>query len=101
KAAARAAATLAILPQLVSFKVRAVVMGDNRALVGSSQLLSLIPGLPGQYLRRAFLARVLRGGCAASAAIEFGTLFSQVDARIAQHVSVGPRSRLGTGRLAE
>jgi hypothetical protein len=64
KAAARAAATIAILPQLASFKIRAALMGDNRALVGSSQMLSLVPGLPGQYLRRAFLARVLRGGCA-------------------------------------
>jgi acetyltransferase-like isoleucine patch superfamily enzyme len=95
KAAARTAATLAILPQLASFRVRAAVMGGNRALVGSSQLLSLVPGLPGQYLRRAFLARVLRGGCAASAAIEFGTLFSQIDCRIDERVYVGPRCHLG------
>ena len=95
KAAARAAATLAILPQLVSFKIRAALMGANRALIGSSQLLSLVPGLPGQYLRRAFLARVLEGGCSASAAIEFGTLFSQVGARIDERVYVGPRCHLG------
>jgi hypothetical protein len=73
KAAARAAATVAILPQLASFKLRAALMGADRALVGSSQVLSLVPGLPGQYLRRAFLARVLRGGCAPSAAIGHGT----------------------------
>src|SRR5258708_26949277 len=95
KAAARAAATVAVLPQLISFKVRAMLMGENRALVGSSQMLSLVPGLAGQYLRRAFLARVLRGGCAASAAIEFGTLFSQIDARIDDHVYIGPRCHLG------
>ena len=95
KAAARALATIAILPQLASFKIRAAMMGDNRALVGSSQLLSLVPGLAGQYLRRAFLARVLRGGCASSAAIEFGTLFSQVDARIDENVYIGPRCHLG------
>lgn len=95
KAAARGIATIAILPQLASFKVRAALMGDNRALVGSSQLLSLVPGLPGQYLRRAFLARVLRGGCAASAAIEFGALFSQVGARIDENVYIGPRCHLG------
>jgi virginiamycin A acetyltransferase len=95
KAAARAVATVVILPQLLSFRLRAALMGDNRALVGSSQLLSLVPGLPGQYLRRAFLARVLRGGCAASAAIEFGTLFSQVDCRIDDHVYIGPRCHLG------
>ena len=52
-------ATLVILPQLASFRIRAALMGANRALIGSSQLLSLVPGLPGQYLRRAFLARVL------------------------------------------
>jgi len=95
KAAARGIATIAILPQLASFKVRAALIGGNRALVGSSQLLSLVPGLPGQYLRRAFLARVLRGGCASSAAIEFGVLFSQVGARIDENVYVGPRCHLG------
>ena len=95
KAAARGIATIAILPQLLSFKVRAAVMGDDRALVGSSQMLSLVPGLTGQYLRRAFLARVLRGGCASSAAIEFGTLFSQVGARIDANVYIGPRCHLG------
>jgi acetyltransferase-like isoleucine patch superfamily enzyme len=95
KAAARAAATIAILPQLASFKIRAALMGDNRALVGSSQLLSLVPGLPGQYLRRAFLACVLRGGCASSAAIEFGALFSQVDSQIDENVYIGPRCHLG------
>jgi virginiamycin A acetyltransferase len=95
KAAARAAATVAVLPQLVSFRIRALLMGENRALVGSSQLLSLVPGLPGQYLRRAFLAQVLRGGCAASVAIEFGTLFSQVDCRIDDDVYIGPRCHLG------
>jgi virginiamycin A acetyltransferase len=95
KAMARGVATMLVLPQLVSFKLRALVVGEDRALVGSTQLLSLVPGLAGQYLRRAFLARVLKGGCAASAAIEFGTLFSQVDARIDEHVYVGPRCHLG------
>jgi virginiamycin A acetyltransferase len=95
KAMARGVATMLVLPQLVSFKLRALVVGEDRALVGSTQLLSLVPGLAGQYLRRAFLARVLKGGCASSAAIEFGTLFSQVDARIDEHVYVGPRCHLG------
>jgi virginiamycin A acetyltransferase len=95
KAVARAAATLAILPQLASFRIRAALMGANRALIGSSQLLSLVPGLPGQYLRRAFLARVLEGGCSTSAAIEFGTLFSQVGAKIDERVYIGPRCHLG------
>ena len=95
KAAARAVATVAVLPNLASYAIRSAIVGRDRALVGSSQLLSLVPGLAGQYLRRAFLARVLEGGCAPSAVIEFGVLFSQVGARIDDHVYVGPRCHLG------
>jgi virginiamycin A acetyltransferase len=95
KAIARGVATVAITPQLVSFRLRAMLTDEDRALTGSTQLLSLVPGLCGQYLRRAFLARVLRGGCAPSAAIEFGTLFSQVDSRIDENVYIGPRCHLG------
>ena len=95
KATARAAATLVMLPAIASFKLRAAVVGPNRALTGSSQLWSLVPGLTGQYLRRALLARALRGGCAPSAVIEFGVLFSQVDATIDEGVYIGPRCHLG------
>jgi virginiamycin A acetyltransferase len=99
KAAARAAASIAVLPQLMSYRIRAAIAGETRALTGSTQLLSLVPGLTGQYLRRAFLARVLRGGCASSAVIEFGTLFSQVDSRIDENVYIGPRCHLGRVHL--
>ena len=95
KGAARAAATVLVLPVLVSFRVRAALMDENRALVGSSQLLSLVPGLCGHYVRRAFLAQVLHGGCASSAVIEFGVLLSQAGARIEENVYVGPRCHLG------
>jgi acetyltransferase-like isoleucine patch superfamily enzyme len=95
KSTARAAATIVMLPAFVSFKLRAALMGPNRALTGSSQFWSLVPGLSGQYLRRALLARVLRGGCAPSAVIEFGVLLSQVDSQIDDGVYVGPRCHLG------
>ena len=99
KGAANAVATLVVLPSLISYAVRAAVMGRDRALEGSTQMLSLIPGLPGQFIRRAFLARVLAGGCAFSATIEFGTIFSQVGACIEENVYVGPRCFLGLVHL--
>jgi len=99
KAIACALATLAVLPQCLSFAIRSVVLGKDRALEGSTQALSLVPGLVGQYLRRAFLARVLDGGCAFSATIEFGTVFSQAGARIDDNVYVGPRCHLGLVHL--
>jgi acetyltransferase-like isoleucine patch superfamily enzyme len=95
KATARVIATVVMLPALASFKLRALAMGPNRALTGSSQMWSLVPGVLGQYLRRALMSRVLRGGCAPSAVIEFGVLFSQVDSQIDDGVYIGPRCHLG------
>ena len=99
KAAANIFATLLVLPLLASYAVRAALLGKDRALEGSTQALSLVPGLPGQYLRRAFLARALEGGCAFSATIEFGTIFSKAGARIDDNVYVGPRCYLGLVHL--
>jgi acetyltransferase-like isoleucine patch superfamily enzyme len=95
KTFARFTATFLMLPAVGSFRLRAAFMDENRAFASSSQLLSLVPGLWGQYLRRAFLARALRGGCAPTAVIEFGVLLSQTGARIEDDVYVGPRCHLG------
>ena len=94
KAALRFVALLAVVPALVSFWLRSLLVGRDRALVGSSQVLSLIPGLTGQYLRRAFLARTL-AYCGPNAVIEFGVLFSQTGCRIDDYAYIGPRCSLG------
>ena len=59
KAAARGLAFVLVLPVLGSYAIRRRILGPDRALVGSAQALALVPGLPGGYLRRAFLSRVL------------------------------------------
>ena len=98
KSMAFGVATLMMLPALVSFELRSWVLGRDRALEGSTQLLSLAPGVLGQYLRRAFLARALQQ-CDRSATIEFGTIFSKADAVIEANVYVGPRCHLGRVHL--
>jgi virginiamycin A acetyltransferase len=98
KALARATATVLALPPLISFLVRRLVLGPDRALLGSTQALSLIPGVFGQYVRTAFLCRVL-AHCAPSATIEFGTIFSSVGARIDEYVYVGPMCHIGLAHL--
>ena len=90
----RGIALVCVLPLLASFAVRAAVIGPDRALEGSTQFLALFPGLIGQYLRRAFLSRVL-AGCDKTATICFGTTFSQVGARIDARSYVGPGCVLG------
>jgi len=99
KTIARALATGAATPMIVSFWIKTLIMDKDRALEGSTQALSLVPGLTGQYLRWAFLAHALEGGCASSATIEFGTLFSRAGARIDEDVYVGPRCHLGLVHL--
>ena len=98
KSIVRAFATLAVTPALVSFWIRSGLIGRDRALEGSSQALALLPGLLGQYLRRAFLGRVL-AHCHHTATIEFGTIFSSAGARIDENAYVGPRCHLGLVHL--
>jgi acetyltransferase-like isoleucine patch superfamily enzyme len=98
KALARGVAFASIVPALASYAIRAAFIGRNRALEGSSQLLSLVPGLPGQYMRRAFLARTL-AGCAPSAAVCFGTIFSKAGARIDAGVYIGPGCHIGLAHI--
>ncbi len=98
KSLARAVASALVLPALCSFYLRGAVLGQDRALEGSSQAFGLIPGLLGEYLRRAFLARAL-SYCAPSATIGYGALFSATGARIDELVYIGPRCDIGLVHL--
>jgi virginiamycin A acetyltransferase len=94
KAVVHGVAWLAVTPSVISWWLRARVMGADRALEGSTQAWALVPGLTGQYLRRAFLSRTLRA-CARTATIEFGTLFSSASASIGDRAYIGPRCHIG------
>jgi virginiamycin A acetyltransferase len=98
KAVARGFAIVAVLPVLVCYWLNSLMIGRDRALEGTSQLLALVPGISGQYVRRALLQRVL-ARCSPSALVEFGTLFSQSGAMIDDNVYVGPRCQLGLVHL--
>jgi acetyltransferase-like isoleucine patch superfamily enzyme len=98
KFAAHVVATVCVAPMLLSYWVRTLVIGRDRALQGSTQALSIVPGLPGQYLRRAFLA-VAIARCDRTATVEFGVLLSHPDARIDERAYVGPHCALGLVHL--
>lgn len=98
KRLARGLATVVVSPMLLSYAIRARFLGRDRALEGSSQQLSMIPGVLGQYLRVAFLRQVL-AACHPTATVEFGVLFSQAGARIDEHVYIGPRCHIGLTHL--
>jgi virginiamycin A acetyltransferase len=98
KGSAHLLATLAVAPLLLTYWLQACAIGRDRALAGHSELLSLLPGLSGKYLRRAFLARVLVG-CHRTASIEFGVLFSKAGATIGPRAYIGPRCHIGLAAI--
>ncbi len=100
KSLARGAAFVVVLPALASYVIRASVIGRDRALEGSSQMLALVPGILGQYLRQAFLAQTI-AGCAATATISFGTILSKTGARIDDRAYIGPGCSLGLVHIGE
>lgn len=87
-------ASILVFPELVSYWVRARLLGCDRALEGSSQLLALVPGIVGQYVRRAFLLRTLKY-CHRTVTVECGVFFTKAGACLEENVYIGPRCQLG------
>ncbi|MFO0799637.1 MAG: acyltransferase [Gemmataceae bacterium] len=100
KRLARAAAFVAVLPVLLHYWFWSLVVGRHTAFRGAVQFVSLLPGLPGVYMRGAFLSRTL-AGCHPSARVEFGALFSEPGATLGAGAYVGPRCVLGLVRVGK
>jgi virginiamycin A acetyltransferase len=98
KRVARGVAVAAVSPMLASYAVRRRLLGADRALMGSTQALSVVPGLIGQYLRGAFLRCVL-ARCSPHVTVEFGTIFSRAGAEIDENVYIGPMCHIGLVHL--
>jgi acetyltransferase-like isoleucine patch superfamily enzyme len=98
KRLARGLALVAVFPSFVSFALRSRLIGRDHALEGSTQALALIPGLTGQYLRRAFLSKTI-AFCAPDCVVGFGAVFSRVGARIEARAYVGPRCHIGLATI--
>jgi hypothetical protein len=86
KSLARAFARIAILPWYLSYRCRRLVIGEG-AFRGSSQLLSLIPGIVGEYLRREF-NRMSLLSCSPSCWISFGMIFATNQVTMADYAYV-------------
>jgi virginiamycin A acetyltransferase len=94
KTAVNALALILVLPCLLVFWAGSLAIGRQRAFAGWSQAFSLIPGLCGVYLRRAFY-RCVFPRCAADVCLSFGTVFSHPTAEVGKSVYVGLYCVLG------
>jgi acetyltransferase-like isoleucine patch superfamily enzyme len=88
KVVANAIAFLLVLPAFCLYRFGALFLGAERAFPGWSQAFSLVPGLTGVYLRRAFYRLTLRR-CSADCCLSFGTVFSHPTAEVGRGVYVG------------
>ena len=90
---------LAALPAaLCRIEARLSPRGDVFSMFG--QAIGLIPGLPGNWLRRAFY-RLTLDDCAADCEIGFMTWFSSRHARIGSRVYIGPLGVIGDAVIGE
>jgi acetyltransferase-like isoleucine patch superfamily enzyme len=98
KAIARNAAVVVLMPLYLSYRLRRSLFGEQ-AFRSSSQLLSLLPGFWGDYLRGEFY-RLTLSAYGRNIQVAFGTLFSSPAARIGDHVYIGPNCVIGNVDIA-
>lgn len=98
KQLARALCQLLVLPVVASTALRGALSGRDRAFGASMEWLALLPGLPGQYVRRAYLNAVTEG-CGDETVIGAGTLFSTRRVRIDHNAYVGPHCDIGWAHI--
>jgi virginiamycin A acetyltransferase len=93
-------AFLLVLPAYGLYRVGAATVGPDKAFPGWSETFSLLPGLTGQYLRRAFYSLTLQR-CGKDTCLSFGTTFSCSTASVGANVYIGSFCALGAITLED
>ncbi|HET7459460.1 MAG TPA: DapH/DapD/GlmU-related protein [Gemmatimonadaceae bacterium] len=88
------------LAGLFLLSARLVPHRDDGIFQGYSQLMSLWPGLTGNFLRRAFY-RLTLTRCARNCSIGFGTIFATAKVEIGDGVYIGPNGNIGHVSLGD
>jgi acetyltransferase-like isoleucine patch superfamily enzyme len=89
-----------VLPPYLGFRCASLLVGSHKAFPGWSQAFSLVPGLFGEYLRRAFY-RLVFPRCDTDACLSFGAIFSHPTAEVGRSVYVGAYCCLGDVTLED
>jgi len=89
-----AVALVLVLPAAALYWLHSAAVGRLRAFPGWSQIVSVLPGMSGVYLRRAFYRLVLPR-CQSGCVISWGVIFSHPTAELGANVYVGPYGCLG------
>ena len=87
-------AFLLVTPFLLGYYIIRLLLGKRRAFADFSQVMATVPGIRGEFFRRAFYRTILPR-CEKNACIGFGTIFSHPTAEIGENVYIGPYCILG------
>jgi virginiamycin A acetyltransferase len=91
---------LLMAPITLLYFVFSSILRKDAVLTSYSQLLSLIPGKVGVYLRAGFY-RFVFTHCSPDAVISFMVLFSQADTEIAEGVYLGAQCNIGRSSIGK
>jgi virginiamycin A acetyltransferase len=100
KRVAQIAALIFVYPLYGALCLGELLVKTDQPFQGCSQLLSLVPGLPGNYLRQQFY-RLTLARCSDDCCIEFGTRLNQRSIEIGNRVYIGTNCCIGVCRIED
>ena len=84
----------------IFYKLESYILGEEKSFQGTSQFLSLFPGLFGMYFRRGFYILSFKK-CSWDCFFGFGTIFSHPSAEIGKRVYIGTNCTIGDVLLGD
>ncbi len=91
--------TVLATPRLAAYWIAKRALGE-RAFLGASESISMIPGLRGSYLRHGFYRHTL-ARCGSTAYIGWLSTFSMEQAELGENVYIGRRCSVGYARIGD
>ena len=87
-----------ISPVIILYRSLNAFLGSDSLFAAFSQLLGLIPGKTGNYLRASFYRFTMKS-CSRDTVISFLVLFAQQDTEISSGVYIGPNCNIGSCKI--
>jgi virginiamycin A acetyltransferase len=100
KSTVKGLAFILVYPLYILLIICELLSKNDQPFQGCSQLLSLVPGLPGNYLRQQFY-RLSLAQCGDDCCIEFGTRLNQRSIEIGRSVYIGTNCCIGACRIED
>ena len=100
KACLRDISFILMLPLILAYKLQCLFTGRKDGFSGWSQLIALIPGTMGVYLRHAFYRHAMPD-CGRDACISFGTVFSHSGVTVGRTTYIGNYCSIGDIQIGD